>query len=662
VKIQAFYRGYNQRRLFKQMKRENLAVIAERILNEKGYRGLTWIGAEEQWRVEVKSPDRLVGMYEDAHEAARAYDRYVVKNKLYKQLNFPCKMCVKGSFKPEGHRGRHTSRKHAEKIAKSASNFERSQKLKVWCVNAVAAVSRKRKRMSRVAASQSTLQHGRRAAQKGKQSVTCSLVQLSENALRATHPARNDRPMGLSTQDCENDFDESTEQGDEPRCMFCEKIMYRRFGSGIFCSRVCCSKWNVVAQRLGGAEKVKANTEMNEDIRISKLKPFQALQNHHSPRKLSKYTGVKWHTTLNRWEVVVEHKSKKGYGGRFTDEEEAARAYDRIVIEQKLGKPLNFSTNGDEPRCNDEPWCRESSSKRQKRSCLIKRGENCRPVYRTSVDSTDEFEGGHVSRNTRRSRAGRNSDIGLNQKSFVELMCECNGRWYQAREEKRIPRNSPKFIKVSFTREEASIFVPIEEEHERLKPIHPNGSKVIFYGGPSEDKSGFGSDIANASTTRTKTPRRGVVRGHNILDNGEVSFCVTEACNPEVSWEIFEKDILDLENLIGHFFFRSPCSSANECHGAITRKLSSDTWEVMHIDGEIGKIRTSDFMGKENSEIFFVRPGGLRAHLRTTLREKIVEENLTSEYEEMLSKWELFEYADSIAEADPTTGMKTRGS
>jgi hypothetical protein len=66
------------------------------------------------------------------------------------------------------------------------------------------------------------------------------------------------------------------------------------------------------------------------------------------PRKLrkfvgatSKYCGVSWLSKKNRWVVQGRHKRRSYYIGRFTDELEAARAFDRWA--ESMGLPLrNF--------------------------------------------------------------------------------------------------------------------------------------------------------------------------------------------------------------------------------------------------------------------------------------------------------------------------------
>jgi hypothetical protein len=46
----------------------------------------------------------------------------------------------------------------------------------------------------------------------------------------------------------------------------------------------------------------------------------------------SQYRGVSWHERSQRWEVRVWGGGKQHFIGSFTDEVDAARAYDRAVL------------------------------------------------------------------------------------------------------------------------------------------------------------------------------------------------------------------------------------------------------------------------------------------------------------------------------------------
>ena len=56
----------------------------------------------------------------------------------------------------------------------------------------------------------------------------------------------------------------------------------------------------------------------------------------------SKYQGVSWNKQNKKWLVRIRIGGKQKSIGRFTDEIEAAHAYDALAIAKKLNKPLNF--------------------------------------------------------------------------------------------------------------------------------------------------------------------------------------------------------------------------------------------------------------------------------------------------------------------------------
>ena len=58
----------------------------------------------------------------------------------------------------------------------------------------------------------------------------------------------------------------------------------------------------------------------------------------------SKYKGVSWAKDRQRWYVGITVKGKRIGIGRFTDEIEAAKAYDKYVLENNLIS-LGYSTN-----------------------------------------------------------------------------------------------------------------------------------------------------------------------------------------------------------------------------------------------------------------------------------------------------------------------------
>lgn len=56
----------------------------------------------------------------------------------------------------------------------------------------------------------------------------------------------------------------------------------------------------------------------------------------------SKYHGVSWKKSSQKWSCSLFIGKKCYWGGYFLSEIEAAKAYDQIVREHKLKKPLNF--------------------------------------------------------------------------------------------------------------------------------------------------------------------------------------------------------------------------------------------------------------------------------------------------------------------------------
>jgi hypothetical protein len=69
------------------------------------------------------------------------------------------------------------------------------------------------------------------------------------------------------------------------------------------------------------------------DNRRSNVRVCTRAQNQHNrkpqPAKSSKYKGVNWYRTSNKWQVGIRFNSKRMHLGYFDDEMEAALAYDR---------------------------------------------------------------------------------------------------------------------------------------------------------------------------------------------------------------------------------------------------------------------------------------------------------------------------------------------
>jgi hypothetical protein len=58
------------------------------------------------------------------------------------------------------------------------------------------------------------------------------------------------------------------------------------------------------------------------------------LQNRRKSRGTSQFKGVFWHTRRRKWQAVIGHQGKTIQLGFFTDEIEAAKAYDRAALER----------------------------------------------------------------------------------------------------------------------------------------------------------------------------------------------------------------------------------------------------------------------------------------------------------------------------------------
>ena len=84
-------------------------------------------------------------------------------------------------------------------------------------------------------------------------------------------------------------------------------------------------------------EKVDHKNRAKLDNRTVNLRIATSRQNNHNRTKTanstSKYFGVCWSKSHNKWETYVHFEGKKTYGGSYKDEIEAAKAYNEKATE-----------------------------------------------------------------------------------------------------------------------------------------------------------------------------------------------------------------------------------------------------------------------------------------------------------------------------------------
>ena len=122
---------------------------------------------------------------------------------------------------------------------------------------------------------------------------------------------------------------------------------------GWYAVKMCGGKWRVVATVIGTGGNKKMNlarkildappgTQVDHidgdtldnrrcNLRIST--PAQNQQNTRARGGSSKYKGVSWFTRRGRWRVAFNWLGKTHFVGYFDDEVEAARTYDKHILE-----------------------------------------------------------------------------------------------------------------------------------------------------------------------------------------------------------------------------------------------------------------------------------------------------------------------------------------
>jgi AP2 domain len=94
-------------------------------------------------------------------------------------------------------------------------------------------------------------------------------------------------------------------------------------------------------------DHVDHDTLNNQRYNLRESTPLQSSHNTRSRAGTSQYKGVLWEQSRGRWKAEIRASGKKRFIGRFDDEEEAARAYDRIakVVHGRFAV-LNFPSSG----------------------------------------------------------------------------------------------------------------------------------------------------------------------------------------------------------------------------------------------------------------------------------------------------------------------------
>tara|TARA_B110000208_G_scaffold94374_1_gene118371 strand:+ start:221 stop:664 length:444 start_codon:yes stop_codon:yes gene_type:complete len=131
---------------------------------------------------------------------------------------------------------------------------------------------------------------------------------------------------------------------------------------------------------------------------------------------LSKFTGVTWHFTGNKWQVQIRVNRKQKHVGYFTDEVNAAHAYDAYAITNGVETTRNFPNENESEVVAAAARVRAAPKKRKKQKNAASKSSHLRGVSWDKTKKKWQVKikvGGkqkHVGRFTDEETAGRAFD------------------------------------------------------------------------------------------------------------------------------------------------------------------------------------------------------------------------------------------------------------
>lgn len=87
----------------------------------------------------------------------------------------------------------------------------------------------------------------------------------------------------------------------------------------------------------------KDNISLNnrsDNLQIISNRENSSKDKKHIEKKTSKYVGVSWKTSRNKWRSVIYHNKKETHLGFFTSEEEAHKQYQKALEAIEKGEPI----------------------------------------------------------------------------------------------------------------------------------------------------------------------------------------------------------------------------------------------------------------------------------------------------------------------------------